>query len=134
MTKDMPKEIRARCEAATEGPWTPERGDLGLDGDARFPTSSLVTVYAYDDCDIHPLADCSCNHTCREEEVAVSNAAFIAHARTDIPALLDALETALAQLNVAREGLMRIGGCPDRQSAWDVSDETLRRMDEVEGG
>ena len=39
-----------------------------------------VVVYADHDCDIHPIADCSCNHTCRDVDLAQRNARLIAAA------------------------------------------------------
>jgi hypothetical protein len=44
-------------------------------------------VYADDDCDTHPVADCSCNHTCRNEEEQVANAQLISAAPDMLVAL-----------------------------------------------
>ena len=58
--------IRARCEAATSGPWTAHR---------------------------YPVEDYNGNHICGDITHG-SDKLFIAHARQDIPALLDALDEA----------------------------------------
>jgi len=78
MTKTEIDEIRARCEAATPGPWAffhndyvniyHIQGDEKVDGEERSITYGLADV---------PWRN---------------NAEFIAHAREDIPALLDTLE------------------------------------------
>jgi len=60
------KAIKKRCESATEGPWEVVRHGIGW-----FKIATKLGQ------DIHLL---------------LKNAKFIAHARTDIPALLDALE------------------------------------------
>lgn len=94
--------IEALATAATPGPWTLD--DTNYD-DLQRPTrfAGPVVIYADSDCDIHPVADCSCNHTCREEEAQRSNATFIAAARTDIPALLTALRERDAEIARLRE-------------------------------
>ena len=45
-------------------------------------------VYAPEDCEHHPVADCTTNHTCREEWEVEANAKLIAAA----PTLLNALK------------------------------------------
>ncbi len=66
--------IRERCEAATEGPWTKytppsDTDDAGvLEPWVKYPDGDDISVLT------HPNAD------------------FIAHARSDIPDLLDAVE------------------------------------------
>ncbi len=45
-------------------------------------------VYAPDDCDHHPVADCTTNHSCRDEWDVEANARLIAAA----PDLLEALQ------------------------------------------
>ena len=48
-------------------------------------------VYALDDCEHHPVADCTTNHTCRDEWDVEANAQLIAAA----PDLLDMLNKVL---------------------------------------
>jgi hypothetical protein len=65
-------EIEARANAATEGPWEAAVYEYGMqDGRIRVTSPS--------DSGLYNLA----------EDVLPADAAFIAHARTDIPALLD---------------------------------------------
>ena len=80
-TKDDLAEIRARVDEATEGPWgAPER-----DG-------PYATVTDADTCEALFVAIDAGNSPERDME-------FIAHARTDVPRLLDAVEAVLAILN-----------------------------------
>lgn len=64
-TKDRINEIRARCEAAAPGPWRKGMSGLITDGTGRALFFS---------------------------EAANANAEFIAHAREDIPYLLEKIE------------------------------------------
>jgi hypothetical protein len=72
----------------TPGPWTVKNYNAD---DVRSPTrfAGPCVVYADEDCDTHPIADCSCNHSCRlEHEEVRANARLIAAA----PAMLSALQ------------------------------------------
>ena len=78
------KEIQERCERATEGPWTENKPDK-VDG--WQPGYCIVAnmggkVYA------NPSGGCSPSNDIR----------FIAHARQDIPALLELVATLQARL------------------------------------
>lgn len=77
----------------TPGPWTVQ--DFNAD-DLQSPSrfEGPVVVYAESDCDIHPVADCSCNHTCRAADEAQANARLIAAA----PDLLEAASALLADV------------------------------------
>lgn len=79
----------------TPGPWTVDRGDGVLDGKAKFPTQARVLVFAEGDCEDHPVADCSCNHTCRTSDECAANARLIAAT----PDLLEALDWLVACVN-----------------------------------
>lgn len=78
-------EIRARVEAATPGPWTPMEydhnpGDQGvpiLGGGERGSMAAHLTAYTM---------------TLSNVDQSEADAEFIAHARTDLPALLAAVE------------------------------------------
>ena len=71
--------IRARIEAATEGPWKAEfsggMGNCVIPHDARSTREAVCVTRPYR---------------------ALFDAEFIAHARTDLPALLDTVEAVLA--------------------------------------
>lgn len=88
-TQEQHDAARARCDAAPEGPWSTE----SLDGDAILCGSDgwdLATDPAMG------------NWFPR------STAAFIAHARTDVPALLDEVER-LRDLSSDFEAIQRAG-------------------------
>ena len=87
------KAIRERCEAASEPPWT-HLNDVDAVCGGPFGEPAVMLV--------------------PEGWVDAETAAFIAHARTDIPALLDyceSLEKALAFVmeEVAKEAAMTLG-------------------------
>lgn len=81
-------EIEARANAATEGPWEWEgeaKGEWEIGANSlvpsRRPDDPVLYGYGYDASGIEVSND--------------ADAQFIAHARTDVPALLDALEKVL---------------------------------------
>jgi len=100
--------IRARCEAATPGPWAREEYEDGDQGEgptgvypgSRGPIVEGRTIVRYyqpkgpeDGDGVEELAEAYCNH----------DAAFIAHARTDVPALLARVEELTARLAAPAE-------------------------------
>lgn len=73
--------IKERAEKATPGPWT---------NDATFPFNAYC-----DDPTGSVVAQCGAfEWVYRPPEVEIANAAFIAHARLDVPRLYEALEAA----------------------------------------
>lgn len=84
--------LRAMLAEATPGPWS--YSEKNEDDVQRPYRHGPQVVYADADCDIHPVADCSCNHTCRDEREAAANGIAIAAAINTLPTLLDALEAA----------------------------------------
>ena len=68
-------ELACLAKAATPGPWT-------VDDDCyrkpHYSGNGAVWIFADHDCETHPIADCSCNHTCRMEHDQQANAAYIA--------------------------------------------------------
>ena len=76
--------IRARCETATPGPWDTikkQDGRLYL-GTQKKPVADICNLYGYE---------------------SEANLYFIAYARQDIPALLDALEKSMARIAYLEE-------------------------------
>lgn len=72
------KEIKERADAATPGPWVEDR---------------YFIVNPEEDCLVADCGECE-------------NAKFIAHARADIPALLNEIDIKNAEIERLREALM----------------------------
>ena len=85
---DMLKEIEARANAATPGPWDNRCKEFSNSERARHIWSEYGWL-------------CTLESPLDSKEV---DAAFIAHARTDVPKLLAMLRLAIAQRNVALQG------------------------------
>lgn len=77
LTDEQLQEIEARCEAASDGPWAtfPEEHDFIHQGRDKYGRLSASIMMEKEQC---KFAECSFSW----------DAVFIAHARTDIPALL----------------------------------------------
>jgi len=73
-------EIKARAAAATEGPWVNDSTEIGR----PFPGTDTIDVWVAESC--HPNGDGIDGE---------ADAGFIAHARTDVPRLVAALESVL---------------------------------------
>lgn len=82
--------IRARAQAATEGPWYEDRG-LG---------SFEYRIHGHDGWRVLSAEDV-------DPQRASLNAAFLAHARTDVPALLGAVDAAEGEVARLREEVER---------------------------
>lgn len=81
--------IEARANAATPGPWTTiYRSPDELDGQRFDHGPSVPCLVMSPDCELHPVADASRNGTCADPFSWGNDAEFIAHARTNIPALV----------------------------------------------
>ncbi len=102
LTPEQIAEIRARCEAATEGPWREFISDY--DAGTLFVTQIRNGLMNEQ---LDPVAD---------EIWSEADAAFIAHARTDIPALLAALDELVAEIarlrDVADAATQMRSACP----------------------
>lgn len=107
MTTIDTKAIRERADAASQGPWTE-----GIDGNPR--------VYAKDNC---PDAGCIASFMRRKD------IHFVAHARTDVPALCDEVDRLRAEL-AAKDALLaearglisdQIESESEFQTEWDQS-------------
>lgn len=99
--------IQARCEAATPGPWTPApsksadyqyRYDIAIAAGARIPGETLGMIG-----EVWALRTAK---GAPDAAIAEADAAFIAHARTDIPALLSHLAALTKELIWRREPMM----------------------------
>lgn len=92
--------IRARCEAATPGPW---QRDDGNDASGYI----VVVTLAFDpDGPNYAPDDNYCVVACDEDyPMKATDADFIAAARSDVPRLLDALEAAEAKTQAALTAL-----------------------------
>ena len=113
-------EIKARAAAATEGPWewTQYRVPTleGWKGDPatyRWQTEVLEADHN---------GECGCRSACQLElTVLPPDAEFIAHARTDVPALLAAVEAVLALHYpiTRRHGRQKCAMCSDDWAGFD---------------
>lgn len=111
--------IEVRANAATPGPWSPETLGAVLRSDGR--QLACVSV-------------CGDPPSTRD-----ANAAFIAHAREDVPALVaevrrltDALAEAIAQRDAAREDLAAVEEyLAGIVRAWQCAGDEERRMADV---
>lgn len=100
----------------TPGPWVV--ADENRDDLQHMSRFGCVVVYAEQDCGIHPIADCSCNRTCRLTDEQLANARLISSA----PALYEACEAALRDyetINAAAKaaGLHAFTQVPEQLSA-----------------
>ena len=105
ITEERLVEIRGREKAATRGPWvfeepdgkvllgyTPKVGRVGESGCLGSIASRFV-------CDMHS----DWRYTYKDKDEPLANAAFIAHAREDITALLDEVERLRAENEKLRD-------------------------------
>lgn len=103
-TTDQIDAIQARADAATEGPWkwgeeTSEWGDCG----PNLETVKRGQVYGDGSQGAADLIIGSWGHDANGITVEDANAEFIAHARTDVPALLALVRDQQARLDKVRE-------------------------------
>lgn len=122
---DRLAQIEARAQAATEGPWTWDAHRVPtLSGRAGDPAT-----YAYDVevVEAEHSGECGCRSACTLDlHVSPDDAEFIAHARTDVPALTAALRAVLDRHADDGEGFCRC--CEFVWPCWTVRDieEALR--------
>ena len=83
---DRLNEIEARANAATEGPWAPDEY-TEVDPDGFYELSRVIAP--------DPDGDDWCAIGVVHTGILRPDAAFIAHARTDVPALVAALRAVL---------------------------------------
>lgn len=99
MTPDQLAAIKARCDGATPGPW--QRGSNARDVNG-FELSEEVHLIGDPEAMI-----CDTHGTVGDTEKHRAVAQFIAHSRTDIPALLSHIESQDAIIEQLRERLER---------------------------
>lgn len=106
MSPEYLAEIAARAEAATAGPWCTDGAEI-YQGDEYVAYAFWV------------------GETCRADEAdgGLLDAAFIAHARTDVPALLAEVERLRAALNSATDV---IAARDDEIGDWSAKNAALR--------
>lgn len=102
MTTEELAAIKARCEAATPGPWIAKRFDPYRSRAAIYQTPAAQKV--------NPLR-WQVAAICREARA--QDAEFIAHARADIPALLAEVERLRAALKRVISYSLRQAICDD---------------------
>lgn len=97
MTHDELQAIKARAEVATPGPWTTGAGKI-RDGETRelviAPNDDVIVAIAYGGFG-NPV-----DRTSQDRK-------FIAHARTDVPALVAEVERLRGLLNIAENAIDR---------------------------
>ena len=109
--------IRAQADAATEGPWEVNGPDRPW---ATISHGSDSILHAYEQ--HHPYCEgCECGDPRSEVALSDEDAEFIAAARTDVPALLDALEKVMALVPDCATSC-RSGGCASAPPARRSSD------------
>lgn len=105
MTCEERSAARARCEAATPGPWVRWEGHAsvhaGLHGqNTPFCIGADLRICEGDDWDYEEAASYDC-----PVSDADTDAAFIAAARTDLPKALDTIDALEAQLGTLCDSL-----------------------------
>lgn len=93
MTEERIAEIRGREKAATQGPWRAHKSFEVIYGQKSGCDSTIVCALESED------------FMYSKERDMQANAAFIAHAREDIPALLDEVERLRAENQVLEKAL-----------------------------
>ncbi len=117
-------EARARCEAATEGPWEWSDQFHACEHDGLASSSGLNVVRS------------AIDYGGSIVEVDEADARFIAHARTDLPRALDLIERMAGVLRDARENLTLFhdddeGGSVNDEDGWEVRDRIDALLKEV---
>ncbi len=121
MTDKRLEEIRKRVEAATPGPWVPSDHDWGSNDGVYVPepNEGVCTVHN------HGVRSWSCfvavpanNHACEIGSEAHRNMVFIAHARSDIPFLLDEVARLRKQVEIAMGAL---DGIDSMSMCWSLA-------------
>lgn len=105
------KEIKERCDAATDGPWEP------IDEQRGTEVFHHVVKRMRNDNGWSYIAG----------ETGLKDTLFITHARTDVPTLLDMVELQRETLDAVLVNL-------DPEFAKDIAENYKRNMDEISRG
>lgn len=100
------EEMRKRCEAATPGSWAIE----------RYDADNGYIHFSVNDQEMQQVAFC---HEDMHPKTYRADAAFIASARQDMPALISALEVCLGALEEFRLGHVHAADLPHTRSYGD---------------
>jgi hypothetical protein len=93
----------------TPTPWYVMESTGQMDSKAKFETGSKVLIFS-DDCEHHPIADCSCNHSCRMPDEQEDNAAFIVKAVNAHDALVDYIKSSASAGCATADHLLKVHG------------------------
>lgn len=129
MTKDERAEIRARCEAATKGPWI-----RGFSDGSGVECDEDHGAYICPDLLDHPVVSGGSYEGIPKGVILSDDVEFIIHAREDIPALLDALDEAEAELADWREASRKVldDKCPSDEHHCTCVPLLRKRIAELE--
>ncbi|MDE3095796.1 MAG: hypothetical protein KGK07_07330 [Chloroflexota bacterium] len=116
--------IRARCEAATKGPWKAEQNDYWDDDAQPDDEKALELPFYIEGPEIVEVGDFT-YWTC-------DDATFAAEARTDVPALLSTLDAERAARQAA-EADARVKRAKHAGSLLHVSDGLLAQVEDMLG-
>ena len=96
--------IEARADAATDGPWVVKHEPAWEADNVQHPDVITVGAQMWEG-DDEPMTVCLVSTDYEDDPVDVLlDAEFIAHARTDVPALVAALREARAEVERLRGG------------------------------
>lgn len=121
MTPNEVTAARERAEKATEGPWRTYYEVFR----PQFSNRRVIEVQCNEKCPIVPWVGFDDSFRTKKQHLA--NARFIAHARTDVPALCDALDEARAEVEVREINAMARGKLASSERA-DKAEAMLREM------
>lgn len=116
--------IKARERAATPGDWWYVRAKPGRDPDCGICAPDCANVLAETYAEFVSRGD-------YRPEQAVANAEFIAHARTDVPALISALEEArLRAAEAAERAAKAEGELADLKQHWERARQAQKELND----
>ncbi len=142
MTIDL-NAIRARADAATEGPWRLETDHCdcsdGICSHGAFPYAIRLPVHTVGNADRPCVPGDSLdgyNHLATDmPDLTMETAEFIVHARTDVPALLAEIGRLCAALEArdANEERASLQTIDERDKAQDMADRLAEAIGQITG-